>query len=456
MIQAAARPNSWRGAAAYGLLGAPLAMAALPLFVQLPAYYATHVGLALAPLGSLLFIARLIDMLQDPILGHLLDRAGPRRRHWMLPGALLLATTFAALWLPPASVAAGPWLVLMLILAYGAHSLLNIAYLAWGAQLPMPAALTAITWREGAGLAGMLLASVIPAAILNGAAADITPSLTAYSAAFAALLLLALAVLLRGAPAPATSQPHAGHWRDTLRALSAHRAVRALLLPYFLNALSVAIPATLALFFIADQLHAAHLGGAFLASYFAAAACGLPAWTALARRVGPLACWRLGMLLSVAGFASAALLGPGDTIAYFAVCLAAGAALGADLTLPPVLLAQALSQNTTSARTFEAASGAAGSAAAHTDDAAPRPAHDDALGAGAAFGLFTLLGKLALALAGLGLPLLAWLGYQPGQHGGVPLSLTYAALPCALKLLAMATLTRCTPASQPATSGRPL
>jgi Na+/melibiose symporter-like transporter len=198
--------------------------------------------------------------------------------------------------------------------------------------------------------------------------------------------------------------------------------VRALLLPYFINALSVALPATLALFFIADQLQAAPWGGVFLASYFAAAACGLPGWAALVRHYGALACWRGGMLLSVLGFAGAALLGPGDTAAYLLVCLAAGAALGADLTLPPVLLAQALGRHA---------------------------------GAGAAFGVFTLLGKLALAVSGLALPLLAALGYQPGNGSSPALALTYAGLPCALKLLAMVALWRYPAAPSAVASGSP-
>ena len=390
--------------AAYGLLGAPLAMAALPLFVQLPAYYATHLGVALAPLGGVLFAARLLDMLQDPLLGHLLDRAGQHQRRWMAFGAAALALAFAALWLPPPAVSPGAWLALMLVLAYGAHSLVNIAYLSWGARLH--GALAPIAWREGMGLAGMLAASLVPAAILAADSAQVRPRLAAYSVGFALLLLLAMLALLRRAPAPA---PHsdAANWRDTVREVTANRALRALLLPYFINALSVAIPATLALFYIDDQLGAPHLAGVFLACYFGAAACGLPAWTALARRYGAQRCWRLGMLLSVLGFCGAALLGRGDLLQYGAVCIAAGAALGADLALPPVLLAATLGER---------------------------------LGAGTGFGLFTLLGKLALALAGLALPLLAWLGYQPGAGGGASMVLAYAVLPCLLKLLAIATL----------------
>ncbi|MYM67684.1 sodium:galactoside symporter [Pseudoduganella sp. FT55W] len=397
--------------AAYGLLGAPLAMAALPLFVQLPAYYATHLGVALAPLGGVLFAARLIDMLQDPLLGYLLDRAQAQRRRWMALGAAALALAFAALWLPPPAVAPGAWLALMLVLAYGAHSLVNIAYLSWGARLP--SALGPVAWREGMGLAGMLAASLIPAAILAADAAQVRPRLGAYSIGYALLLLIAMFALLRHAPSPATSGDsgsggnEVNSWRDTVREVAGNRALRLLLAPYFINALAVAIPATLALFYIDDQLGAPHLAGIFLACYFGAAACGLPVWTALARKLGPLKCWRLGMLLSVLGFCGAALLGTGDLLPYAAVCIAAGAALGADLALPPVLLAAALGER---------------------------------LGPGTGFGLFTLLGKLALALAGLSLPLLAWLGYQPGAGGGTHLLLAYAVLPCLLKLLAIATL----------------
>jgi Na+/melibiose symporter-like transporter len=44
--------------------------------------------------------------------------------------------------------------------------------------------------------------------------------------------------------------------------------------------------------------------------------------------------------------------------------------------------------------------------------------------------------NLAVA-AGISLPLLAWMGYTPGQPGeALGLSLAYAAVPCALKLAA--------------------
>ena len=407
----------WR-LAAYGLLGMPLAMAALPVYVQVASYYSTVRGVGLAQLGWILFAARLFDTLQDPLLGHVIDRLRGGMVRWLALSGLLLALAFAGLWQPPASVlAASWWLAAMLALAYGAHSMLNIAYLAWGARLPAGAALLpAAAWREGAGLAGMILASVVPAAVMSGPAAGIASGMGLYSMAFAALLLLALLALLTLAPPWQVTRLPAQHWRTALRRVAANRSFRRLLAPYFLNACSVSLPATLALFFINDQLQSAPLAGAFLGCYFVAAACGLPLWTALARRIGVLACWRLGMGLAIASFAGAALLGPGDVLPYFAVCLAAGAALGADLAMPPVLLAGII------------------------------PADEPA---GAYYGVLTLAGKLALALSGLALPLLAVLGYRPGMPGGAALALVYAALPCALKLLAMATLWRGLPVPSP-------
>ena len=98
--------------------------------------------------------------------------------------------------------------------------------------------------------------------------------------------------------------------------------------------------------------------------------------------------------------------------AFFIICALSGLALGADLALPPALLADAIDEDEK-----------AGLARAE----------------GAYFGLWHLLSKANLALAaGLGLPLLAVLGYTPGSdspQGLLALSAVYALVPCALKLL---------------------
>jgi Na+/melibiose symporter-like transporter len=403
--------------AAYGLLGLPLAMSALPIYIQAPAYYTGHLGLALAGTGWVLFLSRLVDTLQDPWLGRCIDRLhGMRLKVWLMAAALLLALAFFGLWLPPTAVRGSSavllaWLGAMLIVTYTAHSMLNIAYLAWGARLSQrdEGLLGASALRELAGLAGAVVASVAPAYIFAGGGSVESP-LSMYALGFAICLAIALAALLLLAPPWNREGDVTLGWREVLTRMQSNRSFRRLLLPYFFNAVSVAIPATLALFFINDRLQASQYAGAFLALYFLSTAFGLPLWVALAKRLGVLQAWRSGMLLAIVAFGGAALLQAGDVWLYASICIAAGLALGADLALPPVLLAGVIGKNESPA---------------------------------AYYGVWTLLAKLALAVSGLALPLLAVLGYQPGMGGmggigGITaLGWVYAAVPCLFKLLAL-------------------
>lgn len=396
--------------AAYGALGLPLAMAMLPIYVLVPNFYAADLGLGLALTGSVLFLARLLDTVQDPWLGRLIDRRSPRGWTRLLASsALLLSLAMAALLVPPAldSLALAVWLGASLALAYTLHSLVNITYLAWGARLSdqLDVRTRVAAWREGAGLFGVVLASVLPSALATryGMAA----ALSVFAATFAVLLCAAMVILLCAAPQPRRSaQRVPAGWRQPLR----NGAFRRLAGIFFINAVAVAIPATLALFFIADRLQLAQLTGLFLALYFLSGAAGLPLWTRLADRLGKRRSWRIGMLSACAAFVWALLLDPGSAWAYAAVCVLSGLALGADLALPPALLA----------------------------DVIPAAERDATAGY---FGLWSLLAKLALAIAGLALPLLALAGYQPGTPAGWNLALIYAGLPCLLKLLAARLLT---------------
>jgi GPH family glycoside/pentoside/hexuronide:cation symporter len=396
---------------AYGLLGLPLAMSALPVYIQAPLYYTSYLGATLAGTGWVLFMARIVDTVQDPWLGQCIDRLyGARLNVWMALAAVLLALAFFGIWMPPLSARASggyllAWLGAMLIVAYSAHSMLNIAYLAWGARLSEDAGglLGASALRELMGLLGAVLASVIPGFImLSGARSQ--SGFAQYSGAFAVALAASLAALLWLAPRWNKVAAQAGGWRSAVGTMKSNPGFRRLLLPYFLNAVSVAIPATLALFFINDRLQAPDYAGGFLATYFISTAIGLPLWVVAAKRVGVLQAWRAGMLLAILAFGGTVLLGAGDVLLYGAVCVAAGLALGADLALPPVLLANVIGRHESTA---------------------------------AYYGVWTLLAKLALAMSGLALPLLALLDYQPGVSGNPALGWVYAAVPCVFKLIAL-------------------
>ncbi len=392
----------------YGALGLALAFVALPLYVHLPAHYATRHGVPLATLGALLLAVRGLDALVDPWIGRLCDRAlGRPALAWQLPAAaLLLAGGFAALFfpLPTAPDALLAWAAAGLLLTYLAYSFLAVLHQAWGARLGgSPARQSGINaWREGFALLGVVTASVLPAAV----------GLAATAAVLAASLAVGLALLAR-APRPAASHAAAAPLALAWQAPEFRR----LLAVFLLNGIAAAVPATLLLFFIDDRLRLPGDQGLFLASYFAAAVVSLPAWLRVIARLGQPRAWLLGMGLAVAAFGWAAALGAGDRIGFLAVCIASGAALGADLAIPGALLAGVIQR-----------AGLAGRAE------------------GAFFGWWNAATKLNLALAaGLALPLLQALGYAPGQRDPQALqalTVAYCLLPCVLKLGAAALLYR--------------
>ncbi len=183
---------------------------------------------------------------------------------------------------------------------------------------------------------------------------------------------------------------------------------RRLLVVFMCNGIASAVPATLVLFYITDVLGAEARQGMFLSLYFIAGAAGMPLWVRLSARFGKVRAWRAAMLAAVVAFVWVARLGPAMSLRFAVICAISGLTLGADLALPPSLLADVIGRHGTLQAT------------------------------GAYFGLWTLATKLNLAFAaGIALPLLGLLGYAPGSGGPsalTALALVYAGVPSALKV----------------------
>jgi GPH family glycoside/pentoside/hexuronide:cation symporter len=399
--------------ARHGLLGLPLAFVAMPLYVLLPEHHGRSLGLPLAALGLVLMLARLADAWVDPWLGRLADRllSAGRAPLAVCAGALGLALGFVALFFPPAWVqGTAPqlaWALAAMVLTFGAYSLAQVLYLAWGTRLGGDLAGRAriVAWRESWGLVGVILANVL--ALQWG--------LVATCVALAVSLGLGVLTVCTG-PRPgvasATSTPALR--RDPAPPVRPWRvpAFRALMQVYLLNGVASALPATLVMFYIDDRLQAREQAPMFLGLYFLVAALSVPLWTRAVARWGAWPAWAAGMALSVPPFLAVLLLGPGDVKAYVVVCLLCGAALGADLSAPGTLFTNVVK------------------AAGHAGQAE-----------GAYAGWWHWGAKFNLALAaGLALPALQLLGYQPGQRapeGLLALGLVYGLLPCVFKLLAL-------------------
>ena len=406
---------SVKGLMSYGLFGLPLAMVAMPVYVQAPALYAGSFGLSLTLVGTILLVARLLDAFSDPLLGYWIDRSSATRGYagFVLMSLPLLVTGYLALFHPPATIAndmtaLSTWFAGSLGLVYLGFSIATIAHNSWGASLTQlrgtRVRLTA--FRESFGLMGVMIAAAVPA--LAG--------MNEQSVTFVIALSITAWVLIRHAPLARTTATVSEDWRALIVPLQ-NTKFRWLLGVFAISGIAAAIPATLFLFFATDRLLLAQYAGLFLVIYFAAAALALPLWTTLSKRVGEARAWLISMVLSVIVFVWAWQLAAGALYSFAVICIFSGATLGADLALPPALLAGVI--------------GSAGHSGQRE---------------GAYFGLWNWMTKMNLALAaGVALPLLDYLDYTPGrptESGLTALGITYALLPCTLKLTAATLLWR--------------
>jgi glycoside/pentoside/hexuronide:cation symporter, GPH family len=395
----------------YGFFGLPLAMVALPVYVHAPQFYASRFELSLSAIGITLLVARLFDAFSDPLIGAWVDRTKLSGGHGAciaisLP---LLALGFGALFHPPAWIGgfALAWFALALLVATLGFSIATIAYQSWGAALSQSGAeRTRITAaREGWGLGGIVLAAAVPAWLGFDALIYLFLAGTA-AGAWLLLLRAPRASKIARVPQPNAwmSEPFGG------------REFRWLYGVFAINGIAAAVPATLFFFFAQDRLGLGEQAGLFLVLYFLAGAASMPIWARLARRFGEARAWLGAMLLAIAAFVWSFWLNPGSVLPFGVICLMAGLALGADLALPPALLAAIIAR-------------------------AGHGGHE-----GTYFGAWNWITKLNLALAaGVALPLLEQLGYEPGvqtPQGVHSLGVAYALLPCGLKLAAAMLLWR--------------
>lgn len=388
---------------AYGVMAACLAMAGLPIYIHAPKVFAEHHGVGLAAMGSVLFALRLIDVVQDPLLGRLAERLRDRRDLAVGIGGAVMALGMIGLFAVSPPVAPLLWFALMLTLVFSAYSFLTICFYAQGVTkaetLGTAGHIRLARWRETGALLGVCVASVAPVALsVTGA------PYAAFAVAFAGVTLLALAAM-RGEWA-ASDAPTTG-----LRRVLGDRVARRLLIVALLNAAPLAVSATLFLYFVESRLATPAAAGPLLLLFFLSAAGGAPFWSRLAEDQGIRPTLLAAMGLSVAAFAFVPLLNTGDVLPFAVICVVSGLALGADLTLLPALFAARMAQVSPSA-----AEG---------------------------FALWSFVSKFALALAALVLlPALQAGGFTPGAENPASaltlLALLYGGLPCALKLAAIA------------------
>ena len=401
--EAAKRPALW----GYAMFGGLLAMAGLPIYLHAPKFYVDEYGLTLTALGTLLFVLRGFDFIQDPALGWLASRTRAQRGASVLAAGLVMAGAMVMLFALPPALPPIWWFAIALTALFSAYSFLTICFYATGAQrgdaLGQGGHVYVAGWRETGALLGVCIAAAAPVALADALAAPFA----GFALGFSAFALIALWAMRREWGQGDVTQPSS--FAPILRDAIAKR----LLLIALVNALPVAITSTLFLFYAEGVLQAAGWEGALLILLFLSAAASSPVWARVAAAMGAKTALLGGMALSAGSFIFVLTLGAGDVALFAVICILSGIGMGADLTLLPAIFSRRM--------------------AALTPDAAQ------------GFGLWTFVSKATLAIAAiLVFPVLDMAGFQTGTENSPTalwtLTLLYAAVPSTLKLLAMALL----------------
>lgn len=386
----------------YGFMAVPLSFAGLPLYIHAPDFYATQAGLGLAAIGAAIMAIRVFDALQDPVIGYLSNRGSRYRMKIIAASSVAMAAAFFMLFHPPSSHTLA-WFVVSFVLTTMAFSFLSININALGSLWSDRADhKTRITvWREGMGLAGIILAATLPGII----------GFHLYSAVLALLLALGFLLLSRWGARAQTSAA----WRELPASFKGREILQGLpwgfFMVYLISMMASSIPAVLVLFFIRDYLGAGHLTGLFLLLYFLSGALGMPLWLKISARTDQARAWFLAMIVATLTFVWACLLQPGNLWSYGFICVLSGFALGAELALPPAILSRLIDmkgqQNKTSYH----------------------------------FALLSFLSKISLAVGtGVSFLILGTSSFTPGTANDADtlrtLALTYALLPCVVKAAA--------------------
>lgn len=163
-------PLPGRTVAAYSVLTLPTAALGLPITVYLPPFYANELGMGLALVGLVFTIARLWDVVTDPIMGVVIDRFPSRwgrRRHWIVMAAPILMLSTWFIYMPSPGEHAAAYLLGWLFVLYVGYTFLTIAHQSWGTELTANynERSRLFGWREALQILGMVTVLALPAVI---------------------------------------------------------------------------------------------------------------------------------------------------------------------------------------------------------------------------------------------------------------------------------------------------
>jgi GPH family glycoside/pentoside/hexuronide:cation symporter len=391
------------------LLALPLAFIGIPIYLNIGDFYALNFAVKLEAIGLALIFIRIFDIAQDLIIGKISDKiisAKLSRAKLISIAALLLSLCFFATFNPPQSLNSAQalwWFIISISLTY---SCFNFCIINFETMVASNAnndfeRISFNSRKEFFGLIGLILAFLIPT-ILQNFSLNSRESYLALSLIFAGLVAVIIPSILR--------VKTVGHYAQKIEIFSAlkNKEFLVFLAIFLVNGIANSLPAANLIFYVRDVLKAQDRLGYFIALYFLSAAFSIYFWKNFAQKNGMIKTWIISISGAIFSFYFAYFLDEKGANYFYLICLSSGFFLGADLIIPPALIAKISAQNSSHA-------------------IAPY------------FALWNIVTKFSLMVAAsFSLILLGSSGYQPGEiekKGVENIALLYGAIPCFLKII---------------------
>ena len=320
----------------YSLPAFSFAIPTFPVMIMLPAFFAEVHNFDIAIIGTYIFLAKIIDIASDPIVGWINDKKILNRKVLIILGSVLCSIGLYKLFIQK-QIDYDAYLLVWISVLYLGWTLFQIPYLSIGYDLEKDYFLrTKISAnRELFILFGLFFSLGFPM-FFNFSNAELL-SLIVYIAIFSGFV--GVIVMLNKIPDNRKTNKDV-ELKSVFKNLKNNNLLVRLMFAWFINSLANVFPMILFSFYVSYVL-----GGndsdrqVVLFYYFLFAILGVPFWTYVSKRFGKKRTWVTSLILSAFFFIFVLFLSKGDIHFFIIISCITGFCLGADLIIPPSIQA---------------------------------------------------------------------------------------------------------------------
>ena len=303
---------------------------------MLPAFFAEVHNFDIAIIGTYIFLAKIIDIASDPIVGWINDKKILNRKLLIILGSVLCSIGLYKLFIQK-QIDYDAYLLVWISVLYLGWTLFQIPYLSIGYDLEKDYFLrTKLSAnRELFILFGLFFSLSFPM-FFNFSNAELL-SLIVYIAIFSGFI--GVLVMLNKIPDNRKTNKDV-ELKSVFKNLKNNNLLVRLMFAWFINSLANVFPMILFSFYVSYVL-----GGndsdrqVVLFYYFLFAILGVPFWTYVSKRFGKKRTWVTSLILSAFFFIFVLFLSKGDIHFFIIISCITGFCLGADLIIPPSIQA---------------------------------------------------------------------------------------------------------------------